>query len=59
LTEKQRTVLSSAFDNGYYDMPRRIDSKELAEKLDLRSSTFIEHRRKAERRLLASVLSKS
>jgi predicted DNA binding protein len=56
LTEKQRAVLISAFEHGYYDMPRRIDSKELAEKLDLRSSTFIEHRRKAERRLIAGIL---
>ncbi len=59
LTAKQRTVLVSAFEHGYYDMPRRIDSKELAEKLDLRSSTLIEHRRKAERRLLAGILSGS
>lgn len=56
LTAKQRAVLVSAFENGYYDMPRRTDSKELAEKLDLRSSTFIEHRRKAERRLIAGML---
>jgi predicted DNA binding protein len=56
LTDKQRTVLVSAFEHGYYDLPRRIDSKALAEKLDLRSSTLIEHRRKAERRLLAGIM---
>ncbi len=57
LTEKQRIVLASAFENGYYDMPRRIDSNELAKKLDLRSSTLIEHRRKTERRLLNAIFS--
>jgi len=56
LTEKQRTVLTSAFDHGYYDLPRKISSQELAKKLDLRDSTLIEHRRKAERRLLAQIL---
>jgi predicted DNA binding protein len=56
LTEKQRTVLVSAFALGYYDMPRRISSRGLAKRLGLRSSTLIEHRRKAERRLLAEIL---
>jgi predicted DNA binding protein len=37
-------------------MPRRISSRGLAKRLELRSSTLIEHRRKAERRLLAEIL---
>ena len=59
LTGKQRTVLTSAFDNGYYDMPRKIGSQELAKKLGLRGSTLIEHRRKAERRLLSRIFSET
>ena len=58
-TEKQRVVLTSAFENGYYDMPRKISSQQLAKKLGLRGSTLIEHRRKAERRLLSGILSRS
>ena len=57
LTEKQRLVLLSAFQQGYYDMPRRISSQGLARRLGLRSSTLIEHRRKAEHRLFANLLS--
>jgi predicted DNA binding protein len=57
LTPKQREVLVTSFTEGYYDIPRRIESRELAFKLGLRSSTLIEHRRKAERKLLASILS--
>jgi len=56
LTDTQIKVLKSAFDLGYYDLPKRITSDELAKKLNMRSSTFVLHRIKAERRLLAQVL---
>lgn len=58
LTEKQRQALSEAFLNGYYDLPRKSSSEELARKMGLDSSTFIEHRRKAEQRLMKSLFSK-
>lgn len=57
LTEKQREVLAIAFESGYYDIPRKATSKELAGRADLDSSTFIEHRRKAEQRLMRSIFS--
>lgn len=56
LTEKQREVLSTAFQQGYYDIPRRMSSDELALKLGIRNATFVAHRRKAERRLLTEIL---
>lgn len=56
LTEKQKTVLINAFKHGYYDVPRKIGSEELAEKLSIREPTLVIHRRKAERKLLAHVL---
>jgi hypothetical protein len=59
LTQKQRDVLVTSFREGYYDIPRRIESRELAAKLGLKSSAFIEHRRKAERRLISSILNAS
>jgi HTH DNA binding domain len=59
LTEKQRKVLVSAYRLGYYDVPRRISSAELAESLSLRGATVVEHLRKAERRLLAGILNES
>jgi predicted DNA binding protein len=59
LTEKQREVLTKAYEFGYYDRPRRIGSDQLAQKLDLSKSTFVAHRRKAEKRLLAEVLSEA
>ena len=57
LTDKQRRVLIAAFRLGYYDVPRRITSEELAKKLNLVKSTFSAHVRKAEGRLLREMLS--
>ncbi|MDA4137393.1 MAG: helix-turn-helix domain-containing protein [Thaumarchaeota archaeon] len=56
LTEKQRRVLVTAYRLGYYDEPRRISSLELARKMKVGSSTLINHRRRAERRLLAELV---
>ena len=57
LTDKQRRVLLTAYKLGYYDVPRRITAEKLARKLNLVKSTFSAHVRKAERRLLAEMLS--
>jgi len=56
LTEKQRNILISAYRLGYYDVPRKISSDELAEALHLRGATVVEHLRKAELRMLAGIL---
>jgi len=49
LTERQRKILSSASRLGYYDVPRKIRSEQLARTLGLSKSTLVEHLRKAER----------
>jgi hypothetical protein len=56
LTEKQREVLLAAYKLGYYDIPRKITSQELAERLCLVDSTVVEHLRKAEQRLMTRLL---
>jgi hypothetical protein len=56
LTDKQLRVVKAAYEDGYYDRPRRVSSKTLARRLGLASSTFVNHRLKAERRLLSVVL---
>ncbi|MGD6809591.1 MAG: helix-turn-helix domain-containing protein [Candidatus Bathyarchaeia archaeon] len=59
LTEKQREVLLAAFKNGYYDIPRKINIKQLSKKLGVSGSTLEEHLRKAERHLLVSLLNQN
>ncbi len=58
LTEKQRRIIQLAFRLGYYDLPRRVDSKDLARRVGIREATLVVHRRKAERRLFAEILNK-
>jgi len=59
LTDKQREVLVTAYSLGYYDIPRRIDTDDLAQKLKIRNPTFVMHRRKAERAILSELLSEA
>lgn len=56
LTEKQRKVLVTAYRLGYYDVPRKISSDELAESLHVRDATVVEHLRKAEYRIVGGIL---
>ena len=56
LTQRQRQMLLTAYALGYYDVPRRISSDELSVHLNLDKSTIVEHLRKAERKLIASII---
>jgi predicted DNA binding protein len=57
LTEKQRLILAMAYNLGYYDIPKKIDSRGLASRLNLNDSTVVEHLKKAEHRLLSQLFS--
>jgi predicted DNA binding protein len=52
LTEKQRNAIELAVSTGYYEYPRKIDVQSLAKKSKLSFSTFQEHLRKAENKLI-------
>ena len=53
LTPRQRTVLEAAYRSGYFDWPRRqTTGEELAESLDIASSTLHQHLRVATRKAL-------
>jgi len=52
LTERQREVLEAAYRAGYFDWPRDSTAEEVADSLDIDSSTLHAHLRKAEHSLL-------
>jgi predicted DNA binding protein len=53
LSSRQREVFRLAQARGYYDHPRQTNADELADELDVTSSTVHEHLRKAEAKLLS------
>lgn len=56
LTDRQRQVLETAYDMGYYEVPRETTTDEVAATLDVDDSTVVEHLQRAERNLLANHL---
>jgi len=52
LTEQQEKAILLAFEEGYYEFPRKIDLKKLSEISGLSLSAYREHLRKAEKKLL-------
>lgn len=56
LTDRQREVLETAWQMGYYDVPRAVSADEVAAEMALDSSTVNEHLQRAERNLLSQIL---
>ena len=52
LTDDQLAVLETAYNEGYFDIPRETSATDLADELDIAQSTVSERLRTAERTLL-------
>jgi predicted DNA binding protein len=55
LTDRQREILDTAADLGYYEVPRRATNQDIADELDLSTTTVGEHLRKIEARMLSEI----
>jgi len=55
LSERQREVFELAQRGGYYEWPREKSATELASKVDISKTTFLEHLRKAEAKILGEL----
>lgn len=58
LPEKQEEAIKLAFQNGYYDFPRKINLDKLAKIKKVSKPTFRENLRKAEAKLMPKLISK-
>jgi predicted DNA binding protein len=52
LTKKQKRAIELAISNGYYKYPRKVNLDKLADEMGIGISTFQEHLRKAENKIL-------
>ncbi len=57
LTDRQREVVATATELGYYDVPRDATVADVAAELDITDSTVSTHLRKAESAVMGEVLS--
>lgn len=55
LTARQLEVLTTAYERGYFDCPRRANATEIASDLEITPSTFREHLAAAESKILKDV----
>jgi predicted DNA binding protein len=59
LTDRQREVLVTAYEMGYFERPRGANASEVAAELDIAQSTLNEHLVTAQRKLLTDILDRS
>lgn len=55
LTEKQVNAIIAALENGYYQIPKRVTAEEIARRYKMSRTTYEEHVRKAESKLLSAL----
>lgn len=55
-TDRQREVLETAYEMGYFRKPRAARASDVAEELGISTATFTEHLAAAQRKLLGNVI---
>ncbi|MHA2394796.1 MAG: helix-turn-helix domain-containing protein [Promethearchaeota archaeon] len=56
LTTKQMEAIIAAFNNGYYQSPREVNVKKIAQRMHVPRTTLQEHLNKAENKLISSII---
>ena len=59
LTQRQREALDTAHRMGYFDYPRQSNASEVASRMDISRSTFVEHLSRAQEKLLGDLFDTS
>jgi DNA-binding CsgD family transcriptional regulator len=56
LTDRQRAVIQTAYQAGYFEWPRGSTAEDLAESMDISSPTLHNHLRRAQQKILDEIL---
>lgn len=56
LTDRQRTVVETAFFAGFFEWPRATSGEDVADRLDISGPTFSQHLRAAQQKLFARLV---
>jgi len=56
LTDRQKEILIKAKQSGYYEIPRKITTMELAQEFGISKTAILEHLRKAEGKIMMRVI---
>lgn len=56
LTDRQRTVLETAYYAGFFEWPRHSSGEEISETLGITPATFHEHLRSAQQKIVAAIV---
>ncbi len=59
LTDLQKRAIELAIEKGYYKTPRQVDLRKLARMMDISLSTYQQHLRTAEQKLIPNLISYS
>jgi predicted DNA binding protein len=55
LTSKQTNALLTALDHGYYNLPRSASAEEIARRLGIPRTSFVDHLRKAQNKVMQAM----
>jgi len=56
LTDRQVDAISTAYNSGYYQTPRRVNVQSIADRIKVPRTTLQEHLNKAENKLISSII---
>ncbi len=59
LTERQEKIVRTAYDRGYYDFPKRIGVKELADMFEVSTATLSEILRRGQKKIIETYFEKN
>jgi hypothetical protein len=55
LTDRQLMVMKTAYEEGFFDHPRRSDARKISKRLGIKHTTFLSHVHKGQKRMMTEL----